>query len=85
MDAGEWPVFRYRFGEVTLTRELMLIPGHRLLLVRYEVRGTAPDTPPVVLRVKPCLPFAMPMTSPARIPRCVPKRFRPLRDLPEAV
>ena len=43
MDAGEWPVFRYRFGEVTLTRELMLIPGHRLLLVRYEVRGTAPD------------------------------------------
>ncbi len=57
MDAGEWPVFRYRFGEVTLTRELMLIPGHRLLLVRYEVRGTAPDTPPVVLRVKPLLAF----------------------------
>ena len=27
MDAGEWPVFRYRFGEVTLTRELMLIPA----------------------------------------------------------
>ena len=57
MDAGEWPVFRYRFGEVTLTRELMLIPGHRLLLVRYEVCGTAPDTPPVVLRVKPLLAF----------------------------
>ena len=57
MDAGEWPVFRYRFGEVTLTRDLMLIPGHRLLLVRYEVRGTAPDTPPVVLRVKPLLAF----------------------------
>ena len=50
-------MFRYRFGEVTLTRELMLIPGHRLLLVRYEVRGTAPDTPPVVLRVKPLLAF----------------------------
>lgn len=86
MDAGEWPVFRYRFGEVTLTRELMLIPGHRLLLVRYEVRGTAPDTPPVVLRVKPLLAFRnahdLTRANPALRPETL---SAPSRDRPEAV
>ncbi len=57
MEIGEWPIFRYRLGEVTLCRELMLIPGRRLLIVRYEVRGAGPDTPPMSLRVKPLLAF----------------------------
>lgn len=57
MEIGEWPVFRYRFGEVTLCRELMLIPGRRLLILRYEVRGVGADTPPMILRVKPLLAF----------------------------
>ncbi len=46
MEIGEWPVFRYRFGEITLSRELMLIPGRRLLILRYEVRGVGADTRP---------------------------------------
>ncbi len=29
--AGLWPSFRYRFGDVTLTRELMLLPGRLII------------------------------------------------------
>ena len=53
--AGLWPSFRYRFGDVTLTRELMLLPGRHVLLVRYKANIASPETPPLRLRIKPLL------------------------------
>lgn len=53
--AGLWPSFRYRFGDVTLTRELMLLPGRHVLLIRYKASIASPETPPLRLRIKPLL------------------------------
>lgn len=52
---GPWPRHRYRFGDVFLTRELMLLPGRHVLLVRYLVECDSPDAPPLTLRLKPLL------------------------------
>ncbi len=52
---GLWPTFRYRFGDVTLTRELMLLPGRHVLLIRYKASIASPETPPLRLRIKPLL------------------------------
>lgn len=57
MDIGLWPSFEYRFGEVVLRRELMLLPGQRVLVVRYAVDGISADTPSVSLRIRPLLAF----------------------------
>ena len=53
--AGLWPSFRYRFGDVTLTRELMLLPGRHVLLIRYKASIASPEPPPLRLRIKPLL------------------------------
>lgn len=50
-----WPSHRYRFGDVFLTREIMLLPGRHVLLVRYLAECDSPDVPPLTLRIKPLL------------------------------
>ena len=52
---GCLPRFRYRFGDVFVTRELMFLPGRHVLLIRYEAAVTSPETPPLTLRLKPLL------------------------------
>ena len=52
---GPWPRHRYRFGDVFLTREIMLLPGRHVLIVRYLVECDSPDVPPLTLRLKPLL------------------------------
>ena len=52
---GPWPRHRYRFGDVFLTREIMLLPGRHVLLVRYLAECDSPDVPPLTLRLKPLL------------------------------
>ncbi|HJA78850.1 MAG TPA: amylo-alpha-1,6-glucosidase [Candidatus Desulfovibrio intestinavium] len=54
-ELGLIPSFRYRFGDVFITRQLMLLPGRHVLLVRYEATVSSPETPPLTLRVKPLL------------------------------
>lgn len=53
---GDWPVFTYRVGDSTITRELVLVRGRTLLLFKYTFSSTA-ALPPVALRVKPLLAF----------------------------
>lgn len=55
VELGLIPLFRYRFGDVFITRELMFLPGRHVLLVRYEAVVSSPETPPLTLRVKPLL------------------------------
>ena len=43
MEIGEWPRFHYRIGDLRLTRELMLMPGKHLVVLRYEVRCEGDD------------------------------------------
>lgn len=57
MDTGLWPGFEYRFGDLRLRREILLIEGRRLTLVRYSLMRWAEDTPPVSLRLRPLLAF----------------------------
>ena len=52
---GPWPRHRYRFGDVFLTREIMLLPGRHVLAVRYLAECHSPDAPPLTLRIKPLL------------------------------
>ena len=52
---GPWPRHRYRFGDVFLTREILLLPGRHVLLVRYLAECDSPDVPPLTLRLKPLL------------------------------
>ncbi|WP_346667080.1 amylo-alpha-1,6-glucosidase [uncultured Desulfovibrio sp.] len=54
-ELGCLPRFRYRFGDVFVSREVMLLPGRHALLIRYEATVTSPETPPLTLRLKPLL------------------------------
>lgn len=58
-EIGPWVEQHYRFGDIRMHRSLMMIPGRRLLLLRYKLLSL-PETPfarPPVLRVKPLLAF----------------------------
>ena len=57
METGLWPTFAYRFGDVRLTRELMLMPGKTLLIIRYLATSDNDDIPPMTLKVRPLLAF----------------------------
>ena len=56
---GDWPVFTYRIGGLTLTRELVLVRGRTLLLFKYTCRleGQESTHPPLTLRIKPLLAY----------------------------
>lgn len=56
MEASDWPIFRYRIGNVTIIRELVLVRGQSLLLLRYTVLAEG-DVPPLTLCLKPLLAF----------------------------
>lgn len=56
-DPLPWPCFSYRFGDVLLLRELLMLPGRHVLLIRYTARTAHPETPPMTLRLKPLLAF----------------------------
>lgn len=54
VEGDAWPVFTYRVGGVTLTREVMMLHGRHATLVRYTL---GPCAVPALLRVKPLLAF----------------------------
>ncbi len=54
---GLRPVFIYRIGEFTLTRELMLLPGRHVLLMRYLLECDEAESPALTLRIRPLLAF----------------------------
>lgn len=56
MQIKDWPVFRYRVGDLTLTRELALVRGRTLLLSKYTVSCES-TPPPLTLRIKPLLAY----------------------------
>lgn len=57
VSVGLMPRFRYRVGDLTLTRELMLMPGKHLLIIKYMVESTGRQDPPMKLRAAPLLAF----------------------------
>ena len=60
VEIGPWPRFTYRFGDVRIVREIMLVPGRRLTIIRYSlnVDDTGVPLPGVPqLRIKPLLAF----------------------------
>ncbi len=54
VEGDAWPVFRYRIGDLHLTRELMLLRDRHTVLIRYQA-DAAPA--PMRLRLKPLLAF----------------------------
>jgi predicted glycogen debranching enzyme len=54
VEGDAWPVFSYRMGDVTLTREVMMLHGRHATLVRYTLGACAV---PALLRLKPLLAF----------------------------
>ncbi len=53
---GAWPKFRYRMGDVILTREVLMPRGRRAVLIRYSMECSS-DTPAARLVIKPLLAF----------------------------
>lgn len=53
---GHHPTFIYKIGNLTLTKELMLLPSTHTLLIRYELMGKVPAQG-VSLRIKPLLAY----------------------------
>ncbi|MDE7064632.1 MAG: amylo-alpha-1,6-glucosidase, partial [Desulfovibrionaceae bacterium] len=56
MQVKDWPLFRYKVGDLTLTRELALVRGRTLLLTKYTVSCES-TPPPLTLRIKPLLAY----------------------------
>ena len=56
MQVKDWPLFRYKVGDLTLTRELALVRGRTLLLAKYTVSCES-TPPPLTLRIKPLLAY----------------------------
>ncbi len=57
---GAWPTFRYRMGEVILTREIIMPRGWHVTLVRYSVKfgnAGARDLKELKLIVRPLLAY----------------------------
>ncbi len=54
VEGDAWPVFHYRIGDVAFTREVMMLHGRHVTLVRYTVGKTGV---PALLRLKPLLAF----------------------------
>ncbi len=59
---GNIPTFVYRYGDVYLTRQIMMLDTHNVTLVRYsltcdESLNSCENMPPVTLRVKPLLAY----------------------------
>lgn len=54
MDASDWPTFRYRIGNVSIVREVVLVRGESLLLIKYTVLAEG-ETPPLTLTLKPLM------------------------------
>jgi len=88
--AVPWPESVHRMGDVTVTREVLLVPGTRAVLVRYRCTG-APG--PVRLELRPLLPCrpadALTHENAALNPRSDTRadrvRWRPYPELPAVV
>lgn len=52
---NDWPVFRYRMGNTTITREMVLVQNKSQLIIRWNIEGNG--ILPSVLRLKPLLSF----------------------------
>ncbi|MBO4312017.1 MAG: glycogen debranching enzyme N-terminal domain-containing protein [Desulfovibrionaceae bacterium] len=57
--AGPWPMARWRFGDAWLVRELLMVPGKTLVILRYTLSSAAEMNlaEPPILRIKPLLAF----------------------------
>ena len=57
VDCGSWPIFNYRFGDLKLEKEVLLIKSKGILIVRYHLKALPKDVPDIVLRIRPLLAF----------------------------
>ena len=53
-DSDLYPRFIYRWGELTVTREILMVNGENTVLVRYQVEG---GSNPVTLGLRPLISF----------------------------
>jgi predicted glycogen debranching enzyme len=51
------PYFRYKFGDIVITKEIMMITGESRVVIKYEVKSSPPDAPQMKLRLRPLLSF----------------------------
>ncbi len=56
VNVNGWPVFSYRIADLTITRELVLVQGKSLLLMKYTAKSDFP-IPELTLRIKPLLAY----------------------------
>ncbi len=54
VEGDSWPTFHYRIGEITFTKEVLMLHGRHVTLVRYTVGKSGV---PAQLQVKPLLAF----------------------------
>ena len=57
MQTGPWPVFTFRFGNMVLTREILMPHGVQATLLRYSLKGDSGLEAPFTLCLKPLLAF----------------------------
>lgn len=57
MESSDWPIFRYRIGQLLVQRELVLVRGKSQILARYTVEWDGDDCPPLLLHIKPLLAY----------------------------
>lgn len=54
---GAWTSFRYRMGDVILTREILMPRGRHCTLIRYSIENRGAGTPALKLIVRPLLAY----------------------------
>lgn len=54
---GAWPRFRYRMGDIILTREILMPRGQHRVLIRYSVTCRGSARPELKLLVRPLLAY----------------------------
>ncbi|MDR2104489.1 MAG: amylo-alpha-1,6-glucosidase [Deferribacteraceae bacterium] len=57
MSQDLWPFFRYKFGDIVITKEIMMITGESRVVIKYEMKSAPPDTPQAKLRLRPLVAF----------------------------
>ncbi|MDR2401667.1 MAG: amylo-alpha-1,6-glucosidase, partial [Deferribacteraceae bacterium] len=52
-----WPFFRYKFGDIVITKEIMMVTGESRVIIKYEIKNSPADAPQTKLRIRPLLAF----------------------------
>lgn len=57
VELGQWPQFLYHMGDIEVKREILMIRGSSLVILRYTAESKNVGLPPLKLVVKPLLAY----------------------------